>query len=428
MDYGKLLDGIENAGERTITKKLLSQAVVPFLEELEERYAALEKRIYEEALAWEQEACIWNGLYEPEQEALPQGLFPILPDSSSQITQEALSTGGEKTESGTTVWKDGILLQGVCLLCSFPVLKQLLGGSVLWEGKLLVGEEAFPAQFQIVRDTRYEKELFRLHEIFLANGSRLGTPNIPYVYRMGRILLKEAVLPKKLPKGEVRAQPELGEYKEVIKEGLVPVWNVEWEKEKTHGFPYPCEDEVFYEHCMKLPEDGIEDAFFLLPEEGSFRGIRRQGNRMFVSTREEDSRVFWMARIHMGGKLAHTFLSRELFCSQVQDSYIRRLILRTGIRPDTKAELERLLSSMDAAKGFLLVKMEFTSGKEKETYEMNAFREESPHGFEKREECLLLSFRYSGPADGFVTDRLSFLISALQENYPAYAFAGTIIL
>ena len=417
MDYGQLMEGISDTQDRLLMSELIKKVFLPFEQEMEERFKALEHRLYDEIFLGEQEAVVCEGIYAPGKEKLPDGFYEELEESSQpKDTSQFQNATSEQYEEGEIV-------REIFLTCGGEQLIKIWEKPPVLSGAVLYQDKEYPVKLTLQKDIRYEERIRSVWNVIDSNGCRMHTPNLPYSNRMAVISIHGLPQEIKLPREDSELLIDYAQYQEVIKEDVRPFWNIEWRKGKTFGFPLPCGDEVHYEHKIRIPKDEVQDAFYLIWDEQGGSIIRRGKDEICVSVGDEDSRVFWLLRIRAVGTEIESFGAQEIASAKLADSFSKRFESLCGKIPETTSELQRLIAAIDQTHRFILESVEFDVAAQGDTYDMNQFRRQNTTRVETRMP-VVLTFRYQGRRDYLVIDRLSYIVSCIQEYYKDYNCIG----
>lgn len=270
------------------------------------------------------------------------------------------------------------------------------------EGKIEVRVQVRPCR-------RYLKKIQELERIFYDNGIYWRTPYLPYVGKFGDVHcpdfdLANAAGPFHLKGSDIP-----------VSQDMVPLWNVEPMKLKCTVFPIPAVDEQNYRHTLRLPfpQDG-----YVVCMAQTIKNVYLSKDGLELIAEEKMQKEFDLYRIAVKRdiKVPHYPLTSNFR----QLRHIDRQADHAVEKIRSRAEISRMVSSYEAAGGLKLIEIEEGGGGNiagpGNKYQF------SPGGKER----LLLKFL--SKEDGFLLeDKVSFLVSEVQEHYPHLAVTGQLL-
>ena len=411
MNYQKIIEQISTKEDKERLAQLLEDVLLPFEQEINQRYDALEQKLLEETFLSEQEAVLYEGIFEYQKEMLPEGLYEEL--AQSNYVEE---------ESG--FYQEGDIVRELYLKCNGQQLQAIWENPPELLGAIVFEENEYPVKFTLLKDNRYEEAIHKVWDVLRSSGCNMLTPNLPYSNRMAVVRIHGLPSDLAIKKSESELIILYDRYTNIIDESLRPCWNVNYQKTKTFGFPMPCEDEVFYEHEIRIPKQDLEDSFYLVMEDQDMLLSRRRKEKICVSVREEDSRTFQLLQIHNVEKFKKWFESYGIVGGKIRDSFCNRYEAYYGTMIETRAQLEKLIKSIDESGQFFIETVEIGGDDKGETYNMNQFREVKKKNSIK--EKMHLTFCYQGKRDYMMIDRLSYIVSSIGQYYRDYDCVGKI--
>uniref|UniRef100_UPI00286F76E0 normocyte-binding protein n=1 Tax=Anaerosporobacter sp. TaxID=1872529 RepID=UPI00286F76E0 len=298
----------------------------------------------------------------------------------------------------------------------------------IYTGKIYTEKHEYTIQIRLRQSDIYRKGIEELYQAFIRNGVIWTTLNCPYVEKFADVHL--IGIDEKMELGEeiIDIQFDLGEYNRYQKRDMVPLWNVKTVLLPSLTFPVPADDHVNYQHEVTLEKEGTEHGYLVCLDE-SFNGYVKRREDTLTLIAPVSNMSNWEIKKVVTPPKETTLRSNiyDLMTNQTQNSFINRFSKKQGKVIRTKAELVRVIQSFEVAKSIHLV--EFTimdsSKKKKESYPMDFFLVDEIRE-QNSKKILLLDFQ-AEEFDFLTRDKISFLVSELQQYFPEYLCEGRLL-
>ena len=415
------INQISNLKERVAFKDIVEQIFLSLYETNQEMYNALEERIMGDLAFDINRYRICTGIVEREYVDRSHHLFSLMKEDDLALQ-----------EYDTKKIHQKLLEEGLCpvktlfLECDFLQIKKLLERQRV-PGKIQTDKDTYEAEFVLLRNETYLKEVVHLYEVFINNGLTWQTVNAPYLYKFIDVCLDNDSV--ELPPGEriMEIAPDLEEFGEWAHDNYIPLWNIRKMELDSVGFPVPCEDHRSFEHLISIKEYGNEHVY-LIDDSEHIINVRQEENRLIVMGDEAEARKWKVYMIRNGQHRKFERFSYPVMANQRKDEFVERFWRRQGKNVRTEAELIRFIRGFGMEEYVELEGYELTDrGEERaETYSMNSFILDEIREKEYKK-CLLLKFTAKGKHDFLIRDVMSFLVSEVQLLYPEYLCEGKLL-
>lgn len=415
---------MKNPEERAALKEIMSEVFIPLYDETEAKYAALEKRVRDELpLLYDEYAVCVTVLPRSQAFGGHAYLSPVLADEneSAAINFKELA---ETLENGGQSVIETVFYEADYLKCR----------RLEWDGRALDGVldyqgETYPFKYVLKPVKRYSARIETLYSAFLYNDTPWTTINGAYFNKFFDVCLTEFV--RTPPVGALitprRINLDFGPYKDFIRRGLVPVWNVDIYHCKGEDFPMPAIDAVNYEYNFELSQLGHGCGFLVCYDNTFILHTRRERDVLVVTSPQPKGLVWDMYRIRRRQDTPVDIYPYPVLSNARKDSFSTRLMNKFKTRIATKAEMRKLVDSFEASEYMELTGFHFTGEqKQGESYDLNPFIRDEVRD-PAYQKTLTLTFK-AQKRDFFLNrDVLSFLVSEFQSAYPEYRCAGVLM-
>lgn len=416
------LSRMENLEERKLLKDILNSVFVNVVDYNEQMFEKLSKDILKEIEYQEDQYTIFSSLVSRENyDPVDEFLYPMNISDTKEVIydeKELLDNLKEKKESFLTC---------IFLECDYLILQNILKQDI-YSGTLYTEDHTYDIQIRLKQCHTYRKGIEELYQSFVRNGVIWTTLNCPYIEKFVDVYL--VAMPDKMNKDEKITNIEfnLGEYNAYQKRDMIPLWNVKTVMLPSLTFPVPAKDHVNYQHELTLAKEGKEHGYLVCFDD-SFTGyVKRNEDTMTVIapvSEISDWKVKKVVTPPSESKLrSHVY---ELMTNQIRNSFINRYSKKHGKVIRTKAELIRVIQSFEVAKSIQLVDFSIKDSPKtgKESYQMDFFLVDEIRERQNKK-ILLLDFK-AGELDFLTRDKISFLVSELQQYFPEYLCEGRLL-
>ena len=413
------LSAMKNPEERALLREVLNDVILPMYEEMESKYAALEKSVRDELPVAQDAYTIYCGVF-PRKDAGGKHAYlsPMLSHEAIEQTLAAGAFSGETPPPVETVFCEADHLK--CL--------QIDRDQQILDGAFVIDRERYPFKCRLERTDKYLKQIEELHNTFLRNDIPWTTVNCAYLNKFYDLRLTELI---RTPPPGAKISPRqievnFGPYGDRIKRGLIPVWNIDRLRVKGEDYPEPAMDAVNYVYAFDTRRLGADCGFLVDYGSDYIISTRREAETLFVVSTVKKDMTWDMFRFRRRQDALVDVYAYPVLSNGRKDSFSARLTANYGTHITTRAEMGKLLDSFHASAFMEFAGMHFADRDAPcETYDMNPFiRDEiRDPAFQK---TLVLAF-YAKDRSFFLNrDIASFLASAFQAVYPEYRCVGTI--
>lgn len=437
FDFGRFIEKrireIDDLDERRFAKKILAEGIGKVIQETEEKYSRLERRIYEELKVEENQyetamTVINRKHYDPANETL----YPVIEEDLNPDKLAASLSGDE------WIWEDTVFLAvSEEKQREFESMGEFSG---VIEGDGEKGEAVFRAE----PAKRYRNVMEGLYKIFQDNHIPWETVNTAYldkfydIYRRnlhgsgsGRITPQESPASSDIPESAFglpgKLHIDFGKFTEAVRYGMIPLWNIERVKFDSADFMLPCTGGMYYEHEFYLGDKEEQDGYLIETNEEILE-IRHEKKKIVMKSLKETFEN-WQA-LHMIQKKSRLSLdyTAPLLTNHKNDSFIRRFSENSRITLMTKTDLFRRIMELDIRDyveiaGYKIVDHASAYPKA-ET--MNWFVKDELFPMESRK-VLLLEFKERQPGHYLNDGMIRFVISQMQLEISEYRCVGVVI-
>jgi hypothetical protein len=416
------LSRMENLEERKLLKDILNSVFVNVVDYNEQMFEKLSKDILQELEYQEDQFTIFSSLVSRENyDPVDEFLYPM----NSTDTKEDEYDGRillEELQEGKEPFLTRIFLE-----CDYLTLQEILKQEK-YTGTIHTENHSYDIQIRLRKSTIYRKGIEQLYQAFLRNGVIWTTLNCPYIEKFVDVYLVS--VKDKMDRNESIQSIEfnLGDYNAYQKRDMIPLWNVKTVTLPSLTFPVPANDHINFQHELTLAKEGKEHGYLVCFEDTFTGYVKRKEDTVTVIApvpEIADWKVKKVVTPPKESKLrSHVY---ELMTNQTRNSFINRYSRKQGTVIRTKAELVRVIQSFEVAKSIQLVDFKIMESlkEAKESYQMDFFLIDEIRDQRSRK-ILRLDFR-TEEADFLTRDKISFLVSELQQYFPEYLCEGRLL-
>ena len=405
---------IDDLDERKFAKKLLLEGLGKVIQCTEAKYQQLERRVYEELEIEDNQyevvlTIVKRSHYDPTNGTL----FPVSKeDLDEKILKETRSDGSRR-------WLGSIFLE------ASDDRQRDFQDRTKFTGTLVKAEENRAAAFEILPAMRYREVMEGLYLVFQDNHIPWDTINTGYLDKFYDVFIYiEGTEPA--PDSLEEVTIEFEEYKEEIRYGLIPLWNLEWVTFDSADFMLPCINGIYYEHEFSLEDKDEKDGYLIQSNEDILE-IRHEKNKIVIKSLKETFEN-WKA-LHLVQKETVRSLdyNAPLLTNRKRDSFIRRYAENSRVQLMTKTDLFRRIMELDIRDYIEVVGYEICENARDfpNTEGMNWFVRDELFPMESRK-VLLLKFKERQPGHYLNGSMVRFVISQMQLEISEYRCVGVI--
>lgn len=405
---------IDDLDERKFAKKLLLEGLGKVIQCTEAKYQQLERRVYEELEIEDNQyevvlTIVKRSHYDPTNGTL----FPVFEeDLDEKVLKETWSDGSRR-------WLGSIFLE------ASDDRQRDFQDRTKFTGTLVKAEENRSAAFEILPAMRYREVMEGLYLVFQDNHIPWDTINTGYLDKFYDVFIYiEGTEPAPDSLEEVTIDFE--EYKEDIRYGLIPLWNLEWVTFDSADFMLPCINGIYYEHEFSLEDKDEKDGYLIQSNEDILE-IRHEKNKIVIKSLKETFEN-WKA-LHLVQKETVRSLdyNAPLLTNRKRDSFIRRYAENSRVKLMTKTDLFRRIMELDIRDYIEVVGYEICENARDfpNTEGMNWFVRDELFPMESRK-VLLLKFKERQPGHYLNGSMVRFVISQMQLEISEYRCVGVI--
>nr|WP_289698266.1 hypothetical protein [Enterocloster clostridioformis] len=405
---------IDDLDERKFAKKLLLEGLGKVIQCTEAKYQQLERRVYEELEIEDNQyevvlTIVKRSHYDPTNGTL----FPVSKeDLDEKILKETRSDGSRR-------WLGSIFLE------ASDDRQRDFQDRTKFTGTLVKAEENRAAAFEILPAMRYREVMEGLYLVFQDNHIPWDTINTGYLDKFYDVFIYiEGTEPA--PDSLEEVTIEFEEYKEEIRYGRIPLWNLEWVTFDSADFMLPCINGIYYEHEFSLEDKDEKDGYLIQSNEDILE-IRHEKNKIVIKSLKETFEN-WKA-LHLVQKETVRSLdyNAPLLTNRKRDSFIRRYAENSRVQLMTKTDLFRRIMELDIRDYIEVVGYEICESARDfpNTEGMNWFVRDELFPMESRK-VLLLKFKERQPGHYLNGSMVRFVISQMQLEISEYRCVGVI--
>lgn len=417
----KRLRDIEDLTERRAAKAVLTDCLLRGIEQSEENYRRLERRVYDEVENDEGKYGVCMAvLKKADLDPISPFFFPLCPEDEEELSID-LAALPESVGAGIS-----FPLFSVFLEAARPLCLELRRAHREFSGALITDKAEYKAYFRLCADLRYKKAVEHLYDTFCANSVSWTTMNCVW---LDKFFMVELTRLEELPGEKERfgsIHIELEELARFVCYDVLPVWNIETILYNSADFVMPCISGVNYEHEFPTAKYGEQNGF-LIEQNRDIAQVRRERGKLSIITPQETFDQ-WTAKKVVAGAVTPPIGSLyPLLSNRKADSFTRRMAERTGVRLQTRAEITRRINEFGLERYARLKAVELVSGRGPENGilgEMNDFIRDELLDREGQK-TLVLTFE-TDLLRFYTEDIVNFLVSELQRYFEEYRCLGAL--
>ncbi len=415
------IQSIRSLDERVAFKELMDGVFLALYEKNEEMYRQLEARVMDDLAYNINRYRIRTGLVEKAYWDKSHHLMTAICEEDTQPVDYRISDIREKLKEEGKFCLATVFLQGDVMEINGMMEKIGACAAILRTGS------EYPISVHMEQSRRYLNKIEHLYHLFMKNGIPWKTVNAPYLFKMVDLVITE--LPEE-PGNEEKITgfaADFGEYSQMVRYDMVPLWNVWHLKLEGVGFPAACGDHQNYEHVISIRDYGADHAY-LVEDKAGIRNVRQSGERLMVTGEVVNAKKWDIYMIRNGEDHKIDRYTYPVMENLRKDSFAERLQNKVGRMVKTKGELERFIRGfgMEDYIEYQDCTLETEKEAASETYSMNFFLKDEIRD-RKEGRYLTLHFKQKRQETWLLRDIMSFITSEVQELYPEYQCRGKLV-
>jgi len=410
---------IDDLGERSFTKEVLLTGLGKAIQITEEKYQALERRIYEELeLQGSQFEVVTTVVRREHYDAINQTLFPVLEaDLQEQKLSEVLSS--EQAMYAGTVF----LKISEAELMSWRPERRFVA---FWEYQ----DQVENVTISVRPAKRYRQEVERLYQMFQDNQIAWETIHVGHLERFFDVYIETVSLPERISKKSStqillsELDIQWGDAKTKVELGMIPLWNIERLSFDSEKFKEATIDGSYYAHDINI-KDWAETDGYLIEKNEEILEIRHERKKIVIKSPKEEFRNWTVLHFTQKKTVRSLDYQEALLTNHKRDTFLGRFSAGSGVRLMTKADLFRRIMDLDIREYIKVVGYEISEALPAipEAESMNWFIPEGLIPFNHRR-FLSLQFETIQPEHYLTGSMINFVISQLQMELMEYYLVG----
>lgn len=397
----KRLKEIDDLDERRFAKELLTESLGKVLEWAESKYEALEKRVQNELdIPWKSCNVFMTVIDRKDYDLINDFWFPV--------------------------WEDDIMLNAaqeyrtIYLEADDETCQEFAGQKTLTGTDPVTGQTV---RFRIEKADRYWKSMNKLYTLFANNHISWQTLHLGHVERFFDLIPEEEVSFDK------ECVFQYGRWDACIRNGRIPLWNIQKTTIRSSEYRLPCLDEAFYEHIFYLSEEKAADDGYLVDSGEEIRSIRYEKNKILLKTEKEQLENVFLYRLRQEEPDMSVGYRYPVLSNRRNDNLTARYLHRMGNFLQTPMELSRKIEEMSGDYKITVLGYEITDEAEEKLLagDMNGFAVGGIFSKDTRRILLFRIKREEQEAGGYLYEsQIRYILSQLQMEFLEYRCVGVI--
>ncbi|GLC80088.1 hypothetical protein [Lacrimispora brassicae] len=410
---------IDDLGERGFAKEVLLTGLGNAIQMTEEKYQALERRIYEELeLQGSQFEVVTTVIRREHYDAINQTLFPVLEaDLQEQKLSNVLSSDQE-IYAGTVFLK----ITEAELMSWRPERRFV----AFWEYQ----DQVEHVTISVRPAKRYRQEVERLYQMFQDNQIAWETIHVGHLERFFDVYIEMISLPERISKNSSiqillsELDIQWDDNKTKVEFGMVPLWNIERLSFDSEKFKEATIDGSYYVHDINI-KNWVETDGYLIEKNEEILEIRHEPKKIVVKSLHEEFRNWTVFHFTQNKTICSLDYQESLLTNHKRDTFLGRFSAGSGIRLMTKADLFRRIMDLDIRDYIKVVGYEISETLT-EIPEMESMNWFIPEGLIPLHHRRFLSLQFDTiQPDHYLTDSMiNFVVSELQMELMEYYLVG----
>lgn len=392
---------IDDLDERKFAKKLLLESLEKIFSWTEKKYDELQQRVYNELkMTWEKFGIYTTVIDKKNYDALNNFWFPMCEEDIHIAV----------CQTNTVIY----------LMADDEACRQFFCQETIMGIEQESGKEIC---FKIEKAQKYQKQISKLHKLFLNN-------HIPWqTIHMGHLERFFEVCPIEEIASDTHITFQWGEWDKYIKTEKIPLWNVQKTSLHSREFRLPCIDEIVYEHIFHLKDRKAGQDGYLVETEEDILSVRYEENKLLLKTEKESVDNVVIYRLHQSGRMASYGYQYPVLTNRKEDSFSARYLNEVGNFIQTPMELRRKIEEMSGNYEIRVMNYEIIdcvdektiSGDMNELFDMEIFPDD------RRKILLFYIERDREKEDYLYHSQIRYILSQLQMEFLEYRCMGKFV-
>lgn len=410
---------ISSLEDRVLYKEIVGKLLLELYEYNRTSYRELEERILSESKSEQSDYAVYLTMTDLKHyDATDTFMYPMQEEDirKTEISYQDVQSAMEN--------HDELKLYTVFLETRASDIHRLLHGDREFHGIIRTQKREYRAVFRLRQCEKYLDLVKNLYYIFAANNQPWTTVCEAYLSKMMDVYLCSA---EDMPgQDEIREiQVDFEEYSDMVKNEMIPLWNLKKLSEKTSTYPEPSIDKINYEHQIFSHRLCAESEYLVMNTDVEITNIRRVNGDLLITCPVDkpcEWNLYQVNRRNEREKYPYPVLSnqyKESFSGYITEMY------RKSIK--TKAEMARLIESFSYDGYVRFCGMEISeklpTDWEKSNYNMDGFIQDEIRIGNSRQ-VMLLRFVPVDRNNYLNEDIMSFLVTQVQKIFPEYFCVG----
>lgn len=411
LDFSSYIDSrlleIEDLEKRDFAKHVLKDVFLELLHYSEESQRNIERRMQKSFEVQQNYPIVLGVVSREEYDVTNSWIYPMVSEDicEKEINLEQMKDKLKKGES-----------YEVCTVffhTSYDVIRRLREKQYRFDCQIKTSNWTYHGKCYIQPRTDYEEKLVDLYKVFCRNGVKYPGPNIAYLKRFFKVYLEAADF---YDIDEIiEIEIDFGEYKSYVKYNIFPVWNIETRTVSADVKPQPCRDVRQYIHVINGNRLQKDCNYLVANAEYEIYEVYKDDDLSIITS--ADKKMQWELYVfHLKREGVFTY---EFFSNGEGAK---------GERVRSKADIFRFVKKQNYEEYVVLKQIEICDKKEyrKQTYDMNDYLPDylAPNDRGKQ---LCLYFENRVGDYSLLTDIMSYIVTALQEECPEYDCIGILL-
>lgn len=398
----KRLTEIDDLDERRAAREILLEGLVPVFELMEKRYQDLENQICREIeVPSEKYAVHMTVVRREDYDPINGTLYPVVPE---MLTKS--SHGQDEQEK-------------------LPYIIYFSGSHEEREAFERTGEyQAFGEDketytVKVRKAECYQQAVRDLYQVFVYNRIGWTTVNTGYADRFYEVYSDA--------EADINSLTiDFGNYKTLVQNDMLLLWNIEKFTFQCHKFMIPCIDEKYYEHELDLRNYDLDSGYMLGINEDVLK-VRNEKNKIIMTSLKESFQDWEAYRFSGTVDTSSHGYTYELLDNTRKSSFFKNYRESHESTVSSRTELFWMVQSFESND---CVSLEDCAVLETEPQnclqgDMNPFLGNTVFPMETRK-ILVLYFRRKGRRTDFCEDMVRFFVSQIQISICEYKCVGVL--
>ncbi len=284
-----------------------------------------------------------------------------------------------------------------------------------------------------IDQTRYQECIKKLHRLFLNN-------HIPWqTIHMGHIERFFDLIPTKQVQLYSNEISQWEAWESDIREGVIPLWNMQVTSIQAREFRVPCIDDIYYEHTFYLPDGNVEGDGYLIDMIEDILSVRYEDSKVFLRTKKELMEDVSICRLHQGDQGNSYGYHYAVLSNHRKDNIAARYLQQSGNFIQTPMELRRKIEELSGSFSIRAASYEIVSSNKENILDKGILEGNMNHFIgtqvftQDQRSLLVFYFQKEGQAlcdylnsDYLYESQIRYILSQLQMEFLEYKCVGVL--